>query len=711
MNRKDFLRLVTVAGASQIIGFREEAEATAKVNPDKTKSVTLSNDHFRLSIMAGTGLQCHLLHKASNTLLADEMYSYAFGVPMFSSVSAGKSVAKFSGMTKEGIQVEHRFKIDPVLPWIEEEITVRNTKSQLVRLPFRCGFVLPVRPDSLKGFVFSALPYRREPRGSHDQYADYSLDEILFRPRRSKLREDPPRSQAVWPRLYEDYASEGWAFTNGTHGFLATKHNETAREWAILDRVPLEGDLIGLRWGGAGVSAGDPEGFCELAAGATHDFGTTRLTAFEGDVLQGFYAFRDEMESRGHGVPAGFDPPVHWNELYDNKLWWVGDPAYLEPANREKYYRLDDLKQEAAKAKAIGCEALYCDPGWDTPQSSKIWDENRLGKLTDFVALLKSDYGLRLSLHTPLTNWVGPNCDVIAGTDRLGPDRKVIPYSPCGASKQYLEETSRRLQALARSGVAFFMFDGTWFNGECWDPKHGHSVPSTMSEHVDATNRLARMVHDQCPDVLIEMHDQAVGGADIRYVPTYYGHGIDGSGGKGFDSVWAFELMWSPMNDLLAGRSIALYYYNLAYSLPLYIHIDLRTDNAQALVFWWNASTCRHLGFGGTPTDAAVRSAHASAMKTYRRLKPFFAAGTFYGIDELTHIHRHPQQNAAVVNCFNLNPDPVVRKIAFEPERFGLKPGRHYQFSGADFSAGNPYTANVTIPGRGHVFLEVTEAS
>ena len=63
--------------------------------------------------------------------------------------------------------------------------------------------------------------------------------------------------------------------------------------------------------------------------------------------------------------------------------------------------------------------------------------------------------------------------------------------------------------------------------------------------------------------------------------------------------------MWAPMEDLLSGRAITLYYYNLAYGLPLYIHIDLRADNQNALVFW-NASTCRHLGIGGTHKDAAV---------------------------------------------------------------------------------------------------------
>jgi hypothetical protein len=715
INRKDFLRYAILAGAYPAVELGAHAQTPSKFKTTEPHKITLANNDFRLSISAGTGLKCHLVHILSGTVLADGDYSYSFGEPSFSTISKEMSSVEFSGATKEGIHVEHRFTVDPAFPWIEEEIKVRNTKSHPVRLPFRCGFVLPAGPDTFKGFVFSAVPYRREPRASRGHYEDYTIDQILYRPRRSKLREDPPRSQAVWPRLYEDYASEGWAFTDGTQGFLITKHNEAAREYALLDRVPLEGDLIGFRWAGAGASAGDPEGYCEVDAGATHDFGTTRLTSFTGDILQGFNTFRAEMESKGHGVPKGFDPPVHWNELYDNKLWWLGEPAYLEAANREKYYRLEDMKVEAAKAKAIGCEALYLDPGWDTPQSSKRWDETRLGKLTDFVSLLKSDYGLRLSLHTPLTNWVDSHCDVIPGTDRLGPDGKIIPYSPCGASSQYVEETSRRLQTLAQSGVVFFMFDGTWFNGECWDPKHGHSVPSTISEHVDATNRLARLVHEKYPDVLIEMHDQVVGGADVRYVPTYYGHGKDGHftdapGGKGFDSVWAFELMWRPMDDLLAGRSIALYYYNLAYSLPLYVHIDLRTDNAQGLVFWWNASTCRHLGFGGTATDAAVRSAHEAAMKTYRRLKPFFSAGIFYGIDELTHVHRHPDHNAAVVNCFNLEAGPVEKDISFNPQQFGLNPARRYEIRGSHFSLERNRVANVTIPGRGHVLLEVIES-
>ena len=65
--------------------------------------------------------------------------------------------------------------------------------------------------------------------------------------------------------------------------------------------------------------------------------------------------------------------------------------------------------------------------------------------------------------------------------------------------------------------------------------------------------------------------------------------------------------MWDPLNDIVVTgskyitnmRAKSLYYYNLAYNIPLYLHINLKTDNANALAFWWYASTCRHLGIGG----------------------------------------------------------------------------------------------------------------
>ena len=32
------------------------------------------------------------------------------------------------------------------------------------------------------------------------------------------------------------------------------------------------------------------------------------------------------------------------------------------------------------------------------------------------------------------------------------------------------------------------------------------------------------------------------------------------------------------MDDLLSGRAVSLYYYNLAYGIPLYLHIGLKSD-------------------------------------------------------------------------------------------------------------------------------------
>jgi hypothetical protein len=197
--------------------------------------------------------------------------------------------------------------------------------------------------------------------------------------------------------------------------------------------------------------------------------------ALKGGITEGFYAFRQEMTARGHGCPPGFDPPVHWNELYDNRLWWLPGEQQGDPEMRKKYYTLGDMKTEAAKARAIGCEALYQDPGWDTKFASKIWDEARLGPYQAFTTMLRRDFGLKSSLHTPLSGW----CDASAYAsemyrmDRFGHrfawDKRLgFSSSPLsGASRQYIDETARRLKTLARGGAAFFMFDGNGYHGEC----------------------------------------------------------------------------------------------------------------------------------------------------------------------------------------------------------------------------------------------------
>ncbi len=738
MTRKTFLKTAAVFSASALsldVGVAQpQYEPPGKGAPARSP-VTIGNTQWQLTLRPGPGLKAEMVHTPSGIVLAEGDYSYSFGTPSFGEATidqGGKTkIVRLRGEIPGGIELQHEFRIPAEEPWVEEQITISNRGSAILALPYgRCGFVLPLTLQAgavtgpLQGFKVTAVPYRREPNGNRTQYADYTLSQVLSEPRSSHLRADTPiervgnvvvtavYASGIIQTLYPFYASEGWILTDGHRGFLVTKYSQHGMEWALLDRTPVSDGRAGFRWGGFGIFQGDPEHGAWLGPEQSHRFGITRVTAYEGGIDEGFYVFRAEMETRGHGCPKGFNPPVHWNELYDNKLWWLPGGGMDSPENRKKYYTLADMKAEAAKARDMGCEALYLDPGWDTRLASKIWDESRLGKLKDFTALLRQEYGLSLSLHTPLSGGCDPS-SYARSIDRMNRDGSRVDKSLCGASVQYVEETRSRLEALARDGARFFMFDGTMDNGECWDPEHGHRVPSGREEHVQATNGLARLIHAKYPEVLIEMHDQMVGGSHLRYVPTYYGQGHGGSAedavnAAGFDSVWAFELMWDPMTDLVGGHSIALYYYNLAYSLPLYLHIDLRKDNAQCLMFWWNASTCRHLGIGGTHSDPRVQKAQKEAMAAYRRLETFFKAGTFYGLDEMAHVHVHPTEPAAVINCFNLEDHSVSRRIEFDPRKLGLDATAPYQIKGATARrAEGRYSIDVEVPSYGHSLIEV----
>lgn len=731
MKRRD---LVKFAAAPLAVAGLPASLATAVSSDAPSSSAELVTGELRLTIRAGRGIECHLVHLPSGLVLAGGAYSYSFGNPLFREIHADHSVIILKGRTESGIEIEHRFGVTTDSRALEEQITVTNLGSGTLDLSeARCGFVLPVSASgapadaALAQQSFSAVPFLREPSGNTSQYAEYSLGEILNQRFTSELWQGWTGIPApVEPT--PAYASEGWIWRREDLGFLITKYSQTGMEWSLLDRVPLGGGSAGLRWGGFGGYRGNPDRSTWLAPHESHRFGATRLTPFRGERIRGFYAFRAEMAGRGHRHPDHFDPPLHWNELYDNKLFFQPDSD--DPAVRRKYYSLADMKAAAAKAKWFGCEALYLDPGWDSSFASKIWDQARLGPLDAFTAMLRTDYGLKCSLHTPLSGWCDPTsyspaCYRLDRFNRRArwegqfPAAKPSPAYPpiCGASDQYVEETLRRLDALAADGAIFFMFDGTAYHAECWDTHHGHAVPARTQAHVDATVRLARLVHEKFPRVLIEMHDPVVGGFHSHYTPLYYGHGpepgaAEHGGAHGFDSIWAFELMWNPMDDLMSGRAIALYYYSLAYSLPLYIHIDLRTDNANALVFWWNASTCRHLGIGGTHADPAVVEAQREAVKTYRRLKPYFTDGTFYGIDELTHVHAHADAMTAVINCFNLKDLPETRTVRFAPGDYGLDSARTWRFSRGKVSGiGDLYGVRVEIPARGHLLVEVTPAA
>jgi hypothetical protein len=342
-------------------------------------------------------------------VLADGPYSYSLSGIDFAKVEQSGQSAVLHGATGGGLEVRHRFTLDPAHAWLEEDLQFSNHSSAPMDLhDARAGFVLPLGLNQGKvegpwaDFQFTAVPFRREPSGHRRQLADFPVSQVLTQQYSSELW----TGETV---VTSAFASEGWAWTNGRQGFLISKFSPGGLEYAVLDRIALPENKVGLRWGGMGIYRGMPEHGAWLLPGETHSFGVSRLTPFAGGWLEGYYTFRSEMDRRGMGCPEGFNPPVHWNELYDNKLWWLSGDTQNDPENRKKYYTLESMKEEAAKAKAIGCEALYQDPGWDTNFASKIWDEARLGSYKSFTSMLANDYGLKSSLHTPLSGWCNPS--------------------------------------------------------------------------------------------------------------------------------------------------------------------------------------------------------------------------------------------------------------------------------------------------------------
>src|ERR1035441_1630767 len=236
----------------------------------------LANTHFQLNLTAGQGLRTEMVHAPSGLTLADGDYSYSFGQPIFTATSptqeGNTTLVSLVGDAGNGIEIRQQYRAPKDQPWVEEEITLTNKSHHPIALPDgRCGFVLPakVTGDSvespLKDFKFTAVPYRREPTGNRTQYADYTLLQVLTEPRHSELRAQSKiqrfdrvflsdvYAMGIIKTDYQQYASEGWVFTDGRRGFLVTKYSQEGMEWALLDRVPLSEEHLGLRWGGFGI--------------------------------------------------------------------------------------------------------------------------------------------------------------------------------------------------------------------------------------------------------------------------------------------------------------------------------------------------------------------------------------------------------------------------------------------------------------------------
>ena len=695
---------------------------------DNNPSVMLENAAYQLKVWSAEDeVRVHLIDKMMGFSPAEGPYYYSAVIPQGAGATVYRGLAQPT-VTTDGGQIMVRGKLGPIdvvhalsLPadrsCLEETFTLHNpTDEAIVIEDLACGFQRIVTNrigallPNLATDVMTAIPFRHRSEDPIDIDNEFTFAQLLTSPGRElHITELVPLHTGHGYMPSDRRSSEAWAWQHGEYTLGIFKFNQAAMEFSVLSLAP-SAEGVCLRFGGTAMIRRDPEVLHEIAPGASVALGLTRLVTVRGTYVEASYAYRALLDENGCRFPDGFNPPVHWNELYDNWEYDLGTAGFPPGKRQTRHltYTKTQMLEEAAKARAYSCEALYLDPGWDTDFGTFLWADEWLGERKRFIDQVWDGYGLRVSLHCPLATWMAydgrsvehwPEASYrkdaegnVIYINAFG--RGVVPM-PCLGSRQYLDEAEKRLLDSCRDGVVFLMFDGNWYNTGCWDPTHGHPVPYGREDHVRANVELARRIHAHYPDVLIEMHDMVAGGSVLRYTPVYYKYGLPGS----YDVNWGFELMWRPMEDILTGRARALYYYNLGCNVPVYLHVDLRDDNEHALVFWWYASTCRHLGIGGTHDNPQIAELHRKMMARYRQLERYFKRGEFYGLAENIHLHVLEDESSLVINLFNLSDNRETIRAEIKLADYGLDPDRWYitpfTYSGGGFNRNNgTYTAS-----------------
>lgn len=562
------------------------------------------------------------------------------------------------GRADSEVGVRHRFYLPDEGEYFEEQLNLQNLGEKHISLRgYRFGFRKLLEPTKEYGgrgidvedYRLIALPFRVQPDGKKH---DYQLDDVYHGRYACSEYANPTRiTKQVVDR--DKARSEGWAWTDGENGLLTIKYNPDMIEFSLLETEHCDSEVY-LNFGGAAPSLYDePFEATKLGPGLKMAFGLTRYLFYEGLWRRGAYLFRDYMTALGHGLPDNYDPPVTWTV-----------PATATST--------DEIIREAERASEIGCEALHLNSVWEDCEGDSKWDVSRLGEAADFVRRIHDDHGLKVGLRVVGRSY----CDDYPGLYRRTFDGNTgyySPYSdkpfyePCISCEECRQDILKRILAVADAGAEFMVFDEFDWRGPCFDGKHGHHVPTTPGTHAQAVAMLIRGLREKHPKMLIEAHD-AVWPWGVKYLPVYFLH----DSGRTFDEGWAFELSRNPIEHLLSGRALSLFYYRLGYDLPLYLQINMDADNDSCLAFWWYASTVRHLGITGGRGDQARYELYKQTMSQYMSMKDLYARGEFYAIDELTHFHVLPEAGKCVLNAFNLTDTPISRRVEVRLSDLGL---------------------------------------
>ena len=459
-----------------------------------------------------------------------------------------------------------------------------------------------------------------------------------------------------------EFTCEGASVSRGEKGFAVAKY--PSDEEPVWIKVSENSGKMLL----TGASVSGNRGFYDEKSQDQEwnilDFHRTEYLLFTGGIEEGFYCYRDYMKEAGVTIPDNYNPPFNYCVYYECRKM---DEQYGEQM-RIPYECHSMTKQVildmAEIAALLQCSLVYLDQGWDTAFGSLVWDEDRLGDTAELVEELKKGemaLGVLIPLHAGLREYE----EEMYLRDREG---KISPGDPwhevgmCPCSSVYEKLRIERLEKLAEAGIRFFSYDFHDYK-ECFSENHGHSVPMTPYEHAKALAETQKVIKQNCRNVLLESHDWKSAGE--YFYPVYMFS-------EGHHERWGFEYMWYPMEDYRTGRLQNLYFYNLAYEKPLYLHMDLLGMGENAEVFWYFASTVRHLGIGNfSALTAEKQMLIKEATAVYMELKVYYAVGIFYGKGPLVHIHKL-MNKGAVINLFHDGAEGCA-SVILEREELGLE--------------------------------------
>jgi len=649
------------------------------------------NARYRIEVSADeSGTVITLTDLYSGIVFADSMYRY------YAVADDGASILRFDGLSlinivkvtsesqtdivitgmlghgTSSLGLKHTLSAFPDQEYLEETISISNqSNAQLLLRDYR--FALAKRlafdpeskhwDDKIGRFRMIAVPFRIQPDGKKH---DYPMEEVYYGRFLTSVSDNPIDCQ---PRIADQGLgrSEAWGWSDGESGLLISKYNPDMIEYSILDTQSVNGARY-LNFGGAAPSLySEPGKARKLLPGQEMTFGVSRYTFYEGLWRRASYIYRDYMNVLGHGHPDNYNPPVTWCPAVD-----INRESAL-PESFHQSYTPDLLRKHADMAQNIGCDMLLLSTGWDTCEGESVWDDTRLGPIEDFVRERQQDFGLRVGIRTvgraycnSFPNSYRRNADMSIGY--FQPNEARPFYETCTQYPAFIEEKLRRLSILAEAGIEYIILDEFDWRGLCFADNHGHNIPTTVDEHVRSVAGLIKRLHRKHPNVLINTHD-FVWPQGVRYLPIYYQHKLPDS----FEEIWAFDFARNPLQSLLSGKAISLFYYSMAYEIPLYLYIDMQNDNDNCLAFWWYASTVRHFGISGSKeVDDTRFAAYKKAMSEYLELKDIYTRGNFYGYDETIHVHVLEEEARGVLNAFNLQKEPVSRTVEISLPEIGL---------------------------------------